>query len=413
MSKKRKTIRRWMNLIMAISLGTCIFLGASSITYALINQDKPDVVVHIDENGKITQSGDMYEGALWYPGFSKSGIVRVVNNFKRIKVSDLGLEVDINNVDRDNPVYDSFLDNMILTISRGKMLVFNDILVKGKSLSELLANADSDYNNLQLDGSQQFYIEKGDTVDLKYELYMDTDSGDELENLTAKMAFCVNLNEIPTPPDDGNNDGDDDDDDDRDKDDREYILVEEPSYIIPDIDGHWAHDCIIALIENDVLDPDSENRIRPDDYLTRAEAAVLMGRALKLEESKETDTGYVDYVPSWARGYVIATSKANVFRGYPGKIFKSFGNITREEMTAVLIRAFREDSVSNAKLSFTDEHMIAKWAYGNVAKSVEEGIITGYPEDNTFRPKAYITRAEAFTIVCKLLGYHEQHKIKL
>ena len=124
------------------------------------------------------------------------------------------------------------------------------------------------------------------------------------------------------------------------------------------MDGHWAHDCIIALIENDVIDPDSKSRIRPDDYITRAEAAVLMGRALKLEESEDTDTGYVDNVPTWARGYVIATTKAKVFKGYPGNIFKAYGNITREEMTAVLIRAFRENAESSIRLNFIDERIL-------------------------------------------------------
>jgi hypothetical protein len=231
---------------------------------------------------------------------------------------------------------------------------------------------------------------------------MDPDSGNELMNLSANIAFLVNLNEIPGP-----SDKKDDDDDDRDDNHRE-----EPKDVIPGLDGHWAHDCILALIQNDVIDPDSERRIRPDDYITRAEAAVLMGRALKLEESEETSTGYVDNVPTWARGYVIATSEAKVFKGYPGNIFKAYGNITREEMTAVLIRAFRENSTSDIRLDFTDEADIADWAYGNVAKSVEDGIVIGY-ENNTFRPKAYMTRAEAFTIVCKLLGYHELHNKQL
>ena len=400
MSKKKNSANRLVNFIVIISLGVCILLGASSITYALVNQAKPDVIVQIDNNGNITQSGDIYAGALWYPGYSKSGVIRLENNFRRISVTDLGLDVNINNVDKSNPVYDSFINNMILTISKGKLSVFDTVLVKEKSFSELLSGGENSGD------AQQFFIEKGDSVDLKYDLLMDPDSGNELMNLSANATFCINMNEIPAPR------PPDDDDDDDDRDDRDDDLIEEPDYIIPGLDGHWAHDCIMALIENDVIDPDSKSRIRPDDYITRAEAAVLMGRALKIEESDDTDTGYVDNVPTWARGYVIATTKAKVFKGYPGNIFKAYGNITREEMTAVLIRAFRENATSDIRLNFIDEADIADWAYGNVAKSVEDGIVAGY-EDNTFRPKAYMTRAEAFTIVCRLLGYHELHNKKL
>jgi hypothetical protein len=394
-SKNKNAASRLVNFIIIISLGVCIILGASSITYALVSQTRPDVIVQIDGNGKITQSGDIYAGAVWYPGFSKSGIIRLENNFRKIRISDLALDVDIDNIDKSNPIYDSFVNNMILTISKGRLSVFDTVLVKNKSFSELLSGENHS------DGAQQFLIVKGYSVDLKYDLLMDQDSGNELMDLSASATFCIKMNEIPvSPPDD-----DDDDDDDDSRGDRDDEIIEKA-------DGHWAHDCITALIENDVIDPDSKSRIRPDDYITRAEAAVLMGRALKLEKSEGEDTGYVDNVPTWARGYVIATTKANIFKGYPGKIFKSYGNITREEMTAVLIRAFRENSVSSARLNFIDEADVAEWAYGNVAKSVEDEIVIGY-EDNTFRPKAYMTRAEAFTIVCRLLEYHGLHNKKL
>lgn len=406
MSKKKRTAHRLVNFIIAISIGVCIFLGASSITYALVNQDKPDVVVQIDKNGRITQSGDMYADALWYPGFSKSGVIRLENNFKRIKVTDLSLDVNLADVS-DNTVYTSFINNMILTISKGKLLAFDDILVRDKSFSELISDTGDTSD------AHQFYIDKGDTVDLKYDLYMDMDSGNELMNLTADIAFRVNLNDVYNPPDDEDDKNDDkNDDNDRNNNNKNNNIIEEPVDIIPGSDGHWAHDCIIALIEHDVLDPDSESKIRPDEYITRAEAAVLMGRALKLEESKEESTGYVDNVPTWAKGYIIATTEAKVFKGYPGNVFKAYGNISREEMTAVLIRAFREASTSDSPMAFSDKDNIAKWARGNVAKSAEDGIVTGYT-DNTFRPKAYMTRAEAFTIVCKLLGYHEHHNKKL
>lgn len=408
MSKKNRKERRFVNLIVILSLGVSIFLGASSITYALTSQGKPDVIVQIDKDGNISQSGDMYEDALWYPGFLKSGLIRLQNNFKRIKVTDLGLEVEINNINKDGPIYDSFVKNMILTISKGKLLVLDHILVESKSFSELLSGGDNDDSGLKLDGTRQFFVEKGDSVDLKYDLYMDKASGNELMNLTANVAFIMNLNEIPKPSDEKDNN----DNDDKDKDKKESNLTEEPLDVILGVEGHWAHDCIIALIDHDILDPDSVSRIRPDDYITRAEAAVLIGRALKLEESEETSTGYVDNVPTWARGYVISTTKAKVFKGYPGNIFKSYGNITREEMTAVLIRAFREDSISDKAMGFIDEDTIAEWSRGNVAKSVEDGIVTGYT-DNSFRPRAYMTRAEAFTIVCRLLGYHELHKKQL
>jgi hypothetical protein len=233
---------------------------------------------------------------------------------------------------------------------------------------------------------------------------MDESAGNNLQGLKATVDFIINTQENPysEPPDDNKH---------KDEKDKKDNLIEEPVDVIPDISGHWAHDCIIALIEHDVLEPDSYGSIRPEDYITRAEAAVLMGRALKLEPSTYISTGYSDAIPTWAREYIIATTNKGVFKGYPGKVFKPNMNISREEMTAVLMRAFRKDSVSEKEMTFTDSNKIARWARGNVAASVEQGIVSGY-SDNTFRPKAYMTRAEAFTIVCRLLEYHEEHNKK-
>ena len=53
-------------------------------------------------------------------------------------------------------------------------------------------------------------------------------------------------------------------------------------------------------------------------------------------------------------------------------------------------------------MNFTDKDAISDWALNYVEIGTENNIITGYP-DNTFKPQEDITRAEAFTMICKLL----------
>jgi len=76
-------------------------------------------------------------------------------------------------------------------------------------------------------------------------------------------------------------------------------------------------------------------------------------------------------------------------------------------MIAVLTRAFnitlKDESL---ELPFKDKDDIGEWAVKYVKAGYESGVIVGYP-DNTYRPKNPITRAETFTIICKLLGLHE------
>jgi hypothetical protein len=357
------------------------------------------------EGGPIFDTtGDIANG-LWAPGVENSGIIRIHNNYSgRISIHNLGIKMKLYSTITDKDVSDTelieeFARAMKLTIMKGSLLVFGNTIYN-KSFYEMLYNKDdSKQRGFDLGVLDRIDINKGASIDLKYTVGMDESAGNNLQGLKATVDFIVNSQENPynDPPKKEDDNGDDD----------------KKSHMIPDIKGHWSHDCIIALIEHDVLEPDSNGNIRPEEYITRAEAAVLIGKALKLEESTAVSTGYVDTVPDWARGYIIATTEAKVFKGYPGNIFKAFANISREEMTAVLIRAFRANSTSERGMSFKDNNEIASWARGNVAKAVEVGIVTGYAVDNTFRPKAYMTRAEAFTIVCKLLEYHEEHNKKL
>ena len=56
-----------------------------------------------------------------------------------------------------------------------------------------------------------------------------------------------------------------------------------------------------------------------------------------------------------------------------------------------------------AESSLVDSNSISAWAKEAVATAVKNGIINGYP-DNTFRPRANATRAEAVTVVVNALN---------
>ena len=56
----------------------------------------------------------------------------------------------------------------------------------------------------------------------------------------------------------------------------------------------------------------------------------------------------------------------------------------------------------NTELTFKDANSIIGWATSSVEANVEAGIIQGY-KDNTFKPKAEITRAEAAVMIYRLL----------
>lgn len=381
------------------------------LTYSAMTDREPDIVVTINNNGTISQQGNLFGDELWYPGKDKEGVIRIHNQYKSIKGSRLSISVELLEAREDygwDVVNNSFLQNMKLTMTQGKLAIFDKTIFDDKSLGELVA-----ISNGVNDATNQFSISKNDFIDLKYKLRMDEEAGNELQRLSANISLVINLHENII--DDDNGGGDDNGDNDNpiiipptDSNGNDDESIEIPDDLIPFGSPHWAHDCIITLLRHGIIVGYPDGSIRPDQPITRAESAVLIAKALEIEESNKFFSGYIDPLPGWARGHIIAVSQEGIFVGYPMKRFKPNRNITREEMVTVLIKGFEQELQPDTELIFTDKDDIGDWALEYVKAGVSHEILRGYP-DGTFKPKNEITRAEAFVIICKLLGLHDEH----
>lgn len=400
--------------IAAIMVLTAIILGVVLIwnTGMAFSSNDPDIIIYV--SGSDTQGGPMFSGegepadGLWMPGKSAKGVMRIYNNYSsRIRVDNLGLSLELERFknNRYEPVkpfgseenealIKKFAQSMKLKIREGRRLIFNKTIYDKTFFEMLYREGSSIFTGYNLSSSKSFNISPGDYVDLEYVVQMKEDAGNDLQGLRATVAFLVNVYENPEPYVPGGGKKKDED-----------------SYDIPDIKGHWAHNCIITLLKHNIIEPYPDGTIKPDNYITRAEVAVLMGKALKLKNLPELKSPYIDELPDWAKGYIISTTLAEVFEGYPDKTFKANNFILREEIAAVFIRAFKKELLDDSELMFEDSNEIALWAKDYVRIAFQNGVVTGYP-DNTFRPRDNMTRAEAFTITCKLLGYHVEHNEK-
>ncbi|MCL5272607.1 MAG: S-layer homology domain-containing protein [Bacillota bacterium] len=225
-----------------------------------------------------------------------------------------------------------------------------------------------------------------------------------ISGIVAKADFNVHM--VGATQNDSDSDGGGDGESPRDDaNSKENALVEEPVEVIPDIAGHWAHDCVETLLRHGIIQGYPDGTIKPENFLTRAEAAALLCRVLRPETTNAAALGYQDHLPAWAKDVIMTTSEKRIFRGYPGNVFLANKEITREEMTCVLIRAFDKKLAGNLELSFIDKDQIGIWAVGDLKAGVQNKVIGGYP-DHTFKPRQNITRAEAFCIICRLMGLH-------
>ena len=383
----KKTIR----FLVFTMVMVCITTSIMQTTYSTSSQSNPDLVVTINSDGGITTEGNLFGDDLWYPGKEKSGVIRISNFFKVIDASNISFEVDLKKYNEKyakEAIYNTFNSMMRLSLSKGKLDIFSQNIVDKVSLGQLV-------DGFNIEEGKRFTIDKNDFVDLKYTLTMDEEAGNELQGITAVISMLVNVNEKVVPVDPGPptvNGGESGE-----------TVVEKP---VPfDIKEHWAKDCILWLIEEGIVGGYEDGTIKPNNYITRAETAALLARALKLEKVEKPYTGYLDSIPLWAKGDIIAVTEQGIFSGFPvedGRVFMANSLITREQTAAVFIRAFGLCLEEEVELNFIDKDEISGWALEDVKAGVCNGILNGYP-DNTFKPKNSITRAEVFSILCRLL----------
>ncbi len=85
--------------------------------------------------------------------------------------------------------------------------------------------------------------------------------------------------------------------------------------------------------------------------------------------------------------------------GYEDGTFKPDSNMTRAEFATVVAKYLGLRVNEDSTFADSQNH----WAEGYISALAEKGIINGY-EDNTFKPDAYITRAEAEKVINAALG---------
>src|SRR5690606_8578234 len=80
--------------------------------------------------------------------------------------------------------------------------------------------------------------------------------------------------------------------------------------------------------------------------------------------------------------------------------------INRQEVAALLVRAFNNDNQLPANASYRDAAQSAKWALPYIAKATELGLMQG--DQGYFRPTAQLTREEAAVVLERIYSRYQQ-----
>ena len=143
--------------------------------------------------------------------------------------------------------------------------------------------------------------------------------------------------------------------------------------------------------------------VRPNDSMTRAGVATIFFRLLKdsvRDANLLTGCTYTD-VPDghWANTAISTMTGLDIVRGYDAAAFGPGDPITRAQFAAICARF--DTGKSNGSRTFSD--IKGHWAKAYIERAAELGWISGF-QDGTFRPDAYITRAQAVTMINRMLN---------
>ena len=145
-----------------------------------------------------------------------------------------------------------------------------------------------------------------------------------------------------------------------------------------------------------------DGKVHPKGNISRAETATIFFRLLKADirdGNLTADNEFSDVSDGqWHNKAVSTMAKLGIVKGRRADRFDPDASITRAEFAAICAR-FNTKPVENSG-SFSD--ISGHWAENEIERAAAFGWISGYP-DGTFRPDARITRAEAMTMINRVL----------
>ena len=189
--------------------------------------------------------------------------------------------------------------------------------------------------------------------------------------------------------------------------DYKIILPKTVENVFADTSTHWAKDIIAYMNSIGVVNGSIDNGqlvYRPDNNVTRAEFAIMVSNFMEYSTENYQDVSLdvfedADKIPEWAQAQIKAVYKNELIKGKDnnGKLyFEPNVYITRAEAVTIISRILPE-LVEKKDLTFTDTNEIPDWSQDAFKLLTAAGIINGY-DDNTVKPQKNVTRAEAVTM---------------
>ncbi|MGM9937886.1 MAG: heme-binding Shp domain-containing protein [Candidatus Ornithomonoglobus sp.] len=185
----------------------------------------------------------------------------------------------------------------------------------------------------------------------------------------------------------------------------EIEAPETGSSLFVDIDGHWAENEIVSVVEAGLFNGTTELTFSPEDEMTRGMFVTVLGRLSGEDISGESSFADVDKSMYYSP-YIAWANENDIVNGYENNIFAPDAPVTVEQAAVIIMRYADYKSVELKTKSISPSTTgISSWAQDTVVKAGKAGIITKQ-NTNGYDYTSSATRADIASMLSNFTQYY-------
>lgn len=173
-----------------------------------------------------------------------------------------------------------------------------------------------------------------------------------------------------------------------------------------DIDSvSWAVKAINTLYSKGIISGKGDGVFAPNDRIKREEVVKILVLGMNIPSTTNT-TDFADVDKNeWYAEFIARAKASGIVEGISDTTFGIGTDVTRQDIAVMIYRAAKSVGIgfTKTKTDFADYDNVADYAKEAVSAMAGQGMINGY-DDGTFRPRAYVTRAEAAKMIYSAIG---------
>ncbi len=167
------------------------------------------------------------------------------------------------------------------------------------------------------------------------------------------------------------------------------------------LESHWSHKFVSQLRVLNVISGYEDGTFLPDKTVSREEFVKMIISATGLLDS----TAKCDFSDvkedAWFYSFAASANKLGIVNGVSATSFGAGTSITREDVSVIaarIIDKLGKTPEKGTQKEFADDSKVSSYAKESIYTLTKLGIINGF-EDNSFKPKDALTRAQAAKII--------------